>query len=155
MRALLQRVTRARVVVHGAVVGEIGTGLCALVGIAHDDDESTVARMAEKIVGLRIMADEAGRMNASVHDVGGEVLVVSQFTLYGDAEKGRRPSFIAAARPEEAIPLYEDFIAQLRKTGLKVETGEFGAMMDVALVNDGPVTLVLEKSGPGATGQGT
>jgi D-tyrosyl-tRNA(Tyr) deacylase len=144
MRALLQRVTRARVVVHGAVVGEIGTGLCALVGIAHDDDESTVARMAEKIVGLRIMADEAGRMNASVHDVGGEVLVVSQFTLYGDARKGRRPSFVQAAPPDRAEPLVELLTERLRALGVRVATGRFGADMAVELVNDGPVTIMLE-----------
>ncbi len=144
MRALLQRVTRARVVVHGAVVGEIGTGLCALVGIAHDDDESTVARMAEKIVGLRIMADEAGRMNASVYDVGGEVLVVSQFTLYGDARKGRRPSFVQAAPPDRAEPLVELLTERLRAVGVRVATGRFGADMAVELVNDGPVTIMLE-----------
>ena len=144
MRALLQRVTRARVVVDGAVVGEIGTGLCALVGIAHDDDESTVARMAEKIVGLRIMADEAGRMKASVHDVGGEVLVVSQFTLYGDARKGRRPSFVQAAPPDRAEPLVELLTERLRALGVRVATGRFGADMAVELVNDGPVTIMLE-----------
>ena len=106
--------------------------------------------MAEKISGLRLFADAEGKMNLALADVGGGVLVVSQFTLYGDTEKGRRPSFIDAARPEEAIPLYEDFVAQLRKTGLPVETGEFGAMMDVALVNDGPVTLILERGAKSA-----
>jgi D-tyrosyl-tRNA(Tyr) deacylase len=105
--------------------------------------------MAEKIAGLRLFADAEEKMNLALADVGGAVLVVSQFTLYGNADKGRRPSFVDAARPEEAIPLYEDFVAQLKRTGLQVETGEFGAMMDVGLVNDGPVTLVLER-GPGA-----
>jgi D-tyrosyl-tRNA(Tyr) deacylase len=115
------------------------------VGFTHGDDVAQLEWMADKVHGLRLFADTEGKMNLGLEDVGGQVLVVSQFTLYGDAQKGRRPSFIDAARPEVAIPLYERFIALLRERGLHVETGEFGAMMDVALVNDGPVTLWLEK----------
>jgi D-tyrosyl-tRNA(Tyr) deacylase len=115
------------------------------VGFTHDDDLARVAWMAEKVAGLRVFADSEDKMNLALSDIGGAVLVVSQFTLYGDAQKGRRPSFIDAARPEQAIPLYEDFIASLRGLGLPVESGEFGAMMDVELVNDGPVTLWLER----------
>ena len=150
MRVVLQRVSKASVTIDGKVAGAIEKGFLLLVGWTHGDTPAQNAWMAEKVVGLRLFGDADGKMNLALTDVGGAVLVVSQFTLYGDAEKGRRPSFIAAARPEEAIPLYEDFVAQLRKTGLRVETGEFGAMMEVALVNDGPVTLVLEKKGPGA-----
>ena len=145
MRVVLQRVSSASVTVDGRVTGKIDRGFLLLVGWTHGDTPAQNAWMAEKVVGLRLFADADGKMNLALGDVGGAMLVVSQFTLYGDAEKGRRPSFIAAARPEAAIPLYEDFVAQVRKTGLKVETGEFGAMMDVALVNDGPVTLVLER----------
>ena len=150
MRLLVQRVSRAEVRVrngssHPRVAGAIGRGLLALVGFTEGDDESRLQWMAEKLVGLRIFPDADDRMNLSVGDVGGAVLVVSQFTLYGDATRGRRPSFVAAARPESAIPLYERFIALLREHGLVVETGEFGAMMDVELVNDGPVTLWLER----------
>ena len=125
--------------------GAIGKGFLLLVGWTHGDTPVQNAWMAEKVAGLRLFGDAEGKMNLALSDVGGAVLVVSQFTLYGDTEKGRRPSFIAAARPEAAIPLYEDFVIQLRKGGLQVATGEFGAMMDVALVNDGPVTLVLER----------
>jgi len=145
MRVVLQRVSSASVTISGRVTGQIDRGFLLLVGWTHGDTPAQNAWMAEKVTGLRLFGDSEGKMNLALADVGGAVLVVSQFTLYGDAEKGRRPSFIAAARPEEAIPLYEDFVAQLRKTGLVVETGEFGAMMDVALVNDGPVTLVLER----------
>lgn len=127
------------------VSGRIGRGFVLLVGFTATDDESNVAWMADKVAGLRVFSDSEDKMNLSLADVGGAVLVVSQFTLYGDAQKGRRPSFIDAARPEHAIPLYESFIAHLRKLGLPVETGEFGAMMDVELVNDGPVTLWLER----------
>ena len=127
------------------VTGTIGTGFLLLVGFTHTDTPDQLVWMADKIGGLRIFADADDKMNLGLADVGGAVLVVSQFTLYGDAAKGRRPSFIDAARPEIAIPLYEKFIALLRERGLKVETGEFGAMMDVELVNDGPVTLWLEK----------
>ena len=146
MRVVLQRVSSASVTVDGRVTGKIDRGFLLLVGWTHGDTPAQNAWMAEKVVGLRLFADADGKMNLALGDVGGAMLVVSQFTLYGDAEKGRRPSFIAAARPEVAIPLYADFVAQVRKTGLRVETGEFGAMMDVALVNDGPVTLVLERA---------
>lgn len=145
MRVVLQRVSRARVRVAERVVGEIGAGLLLLVGFTATDDEQTLAWMAEKVVGLRIFTDEEGKMNRSVEEVGGAILVVSQFTLYGDARKGRRPSFIEAAHPEVAIPLYERFVEMLRERGRPVETGEFGAMMEVELVNDGPVTLILER----------
>ena len=145
MRVLLQRVSRAEVRVDGRVTGAIGAGFLLLVGLRHTDTEEQLVWMAEKVSGLRLFADADGKMNLGLDDVGGAVLVVSQFTLYGDAQKGRRPSFIDAARPEQAIPLYERFIALLRERGLHVETGEFGAMMDVELVNDGPVTLWLER----------
>jgi D-aminoacyl-tRNA deacylase len=145
MRVLLQRVSRAEVRVGERVTGAIGTGFLLLVGFSHADTPDQLVWMADKIGGLRLFSDADDKMNLGLSDVGGAVLVVSQFTLYGDAVKGRRPSFIDAARPEVAIPLYEKFIALLRERGLKVETGEFGAMMDVELVNDGPVTLWLEK----------
>ena len=125
--------------------GRIGRGFLLLVGFTHNDDEPRVEWMADKVVGLRLFADAEDKMNLALADVGGELLVVSQFTLYGDAAKGRRPSFIDAARPETAIPLYERFVAMLRARGVTVATGEFGAMMDVELVNDGPVTLWLER----------
>ncbi len=144
MRVLLQRVSRAEVRVDGRATGRIGRGYLLLVGITHDDDAARVLWMAEKVAGLRLFADADGKMNLALADVAGAVLVVSQFTLYGDATRGRRPSFIAAARPEVAIPLYERFIALLRERGLTVATGEFGAAMDVELINDGPVTLQLE-----------
>ena len=127
------------------MTGAIGAGLLLLVGFTHTDTEATLEWMAEKVIGLRIFGDEEQKMNRSLQDVAGGALVVSQFTLYGNAEKGRRPSFIDAARPEQAIPLYERFVAMLRAKGITTETGEFGAMMDVELVNDGPVTLWLEK----------
>ncbi len=145
MRVLLQRVKRAEVRVDGRVTGAIGVGFLLLTGFTHTDTAEQVTWMADKINGLRLFSDADEKMNLGLSDVGGAVLVVSQFTLYGDAAKGRRPSFIDAARPEAAIPLYEKFISLLRERGLTVETGEFGAMMDVELVNDGPVTLWLEK----------
>jgi D-tyrosyl-tRNA(Tyr) deacylase len=145
MRVLLQRVSRAEVRVDGRVTGRIGRGFLLLVGLTHTDDEPRLAWMAEKVAGLRLFPDADEKMNLALADVNGAVLVVSQFTLYGDAQKGRRPSFIDAARPEVAVPLYERFVALLRERGLAVETGEFGAMMDVELVNDGPVTLWLER----------
>lgn len=132
--------------IAGRVVGAIGTGFCLLVGFTHGDTAAQVDGMAEKVSGLRLFSDPEGKMNLSLADVRGAVLVVSQFTLYGDAGKGRRPSFIEAARPEVAIPLYEAFVAALRARGLEVQTGEFGAMMEVELLNDGPVTLILERS---------
>jgi len=145
MRIVLQRVSRASVTIGGRVAGTIERGFCLLVGFTHTDTPEQVRWMADKIAGLRVFSDPEDKMNLALADIGGAVLVVSQFTLYGNTEKGRRPSFIDAARPEQAIPLYESFITELRGRGLKVETGEFGAMMDVELVNDGPVTLVLEK----------
>ena len=151
MRVLLQRVSRAEVSVRAEgsaaarVTGRIGHGFLLLVGLTHTDGDMQLEWMAEKVNGLRLFADTDDKMNLALSDVGGAVLVVSQFTLYGDATKGRRPSFVDAARPEVAIPLYERFVAMLRTLGLTVETGEFGAMMDVELVNDGPVTLWLER----------
>jgi D-aminoacyl-tRNA deacylase len=145
MRTLLQRVSRAEVRVDGRVAGRIGRGFCLLVGFTHADGETQLAWMAEKVAGLRLFGDREGKMNLALADVGGAMLVVSQFTLYGDASKGRRPSFIDAARPEAAEALYERFVALLRQGGVAVETGSFGAMMEVDLVNDGPVTLWLER----------
>ena len=144
MRVVIQRVSRARVTVGGEVTGEVGRGLLVLLGITHDDTIDAARWLAEKTVGLRVFADDEGKMNRSVADVGGGVLVVSQFTLYGDASKGRRPSFVAAAPPEVAVPLYEAFVEAVRALGVPVATGRFGAMMDVELVNDGPVTLILD-----------
>jgi D-tyrosyl-tRNA(Tyr) deacylase len=145
MRVVLQRVARARVVVAGETVGEIGCGLLVLLGVARTDVPAHAEWLAEKIVGLRIFEDDEGKMNRGVADVGGSVLVVSQFTLYGDAAKGRRPSFIGAAGPELAIPLYEAFITAVKAQGIPTATGRFGAMMQVELVNDGPVTLILDR----------
>ena len=142
---MVQRVSRAAVRVDGRTVGAIGRGCCVLAGFAPTDTEAQLQWMAEKIVGLRVFGDAEGKMNLALADVGGALLVVSQFTLYGDASKGRRPSFIHAAPPDSAIPLYERFVALLRGMGATVATGEFGAMMDVELVNDGPVTLILER----------
>lgn len=127
------------------VTGRIGRGLLLLVGLTHADTDAELAWMADKVLGLRVFPDDAGAMNRALGEAGGALLVVSQFTLYGDASRGRRPSYIAAARPEAAEPLYKRFVAMLRERGAAVETGEFGAMMDVELVNDGPVTLWLEK----------
>jgi D-tyrosyl-tRNA(Tyr) deacylase len=144
MRAVLQRVSRAAVLIDGETVGAIQWGLLVLLGVAPTDTEKEAQWLAEKVAGLRIFNDEAGKMNLGVADVGGGLLVVSQFTLYGDCRKGRRPSFIAAAPPEIAVPLYEAFVNALRARGLPVATGRFGAMMQVELVNDGPVTLILD-----------
>lgn len=145
MRVLLQRVSSASVTVNAKRIGEIERGFLLLVGFTHADTEATLEWMADKIIGLRLFPDAEGKMNLALDEVGGAMLVVSQFTLYGDAEKGRRPSFIAAAKPELAVPLYERFIAMLRERQVRVATGEFGAHMDVELVNDGPVTLMLER----------
>jgi len=145
MRTVVQRVSRAVVRINGTSVGSINRGFLLLVGITHSDGPEHVAWMAEKILGLRLFADSDEKMNLALADVGGELLVVSQFTLYGDANKGRRPSFVGAARPEHAIPTYESFVARLRESGARVETGVFGEMMEVELVNDGPVTLILER----------
>lgn len=146
MRVVLQRVSGASVSIEGQVVGSIGRGFCLLVGFTHADTGAQVDWMADKVAGLRLFADGGGKMNLGLGDVGGEVLVVSQFTLYGETAKGRRPSFIGAAPPETAVPLYEQFIAALRARGLVVATGTFGAMMAVQIHNDGPVTLVLERA---------
>ncbi|MBE0592784.1 MAG: D-tyrosyl-tRNA(Tyr) deacylase [Gemmatimonadales bacterium] len=145
MRVVLQRVREASVSVDGRVVAGIGPGLLLLVGFTASDGDDVVAWMAEKVLGLRIFGDEQGKMNRSLADVGGAVLVVSQFTLYGDTSRGRRPSFIDAAPPALAEPLYERLAEAVRQSGVPVATGVFGAMMDVALVNDGPVTLILER----------
>jgi len=144
VRVVVQRVSRARVRVGGETVGEIGSGLLLLVGVGRGDDERDAAWMAEKVSGLRIFENEPGKMNLSVVEVGGGILSVSQFTLYGDCRKGRRPSFVDAAPPDAARELYETFNDLLRAKGLKVETGVFGAMMEVELVNDGPVTLIVD-----------
>jgi len=146
MRVVLQRVSKASVRIDGRVVGSIAAGFCLLVGFTHSDTQAQVDWMADKVAGLRLFPDAEGKMNVGLAEVGGSVLVVSQFTLYGDSEKGRRPSFIDAARPEVAIPLYEAFVAALRSRGLEVATGRFGAMMEVELINEGPVTLILERS---------
>ena len=146
MRVVLQRVTRASVTIDHHVAGEIGEGFLLLAGFTHGDSPLQVDWMAEKVAGLRLFSDADGKMNLALADVGGAVLVVSHFTLYGDAAKGRRPSFIDAAPPDIAIPLYERFLGRLRAQGLRVEAGEFGADMKVELLNDGPVTLVLERA---------
>ncbi len=144
MRALIQRVSEARVSVGGAIVGSIGEGLLVLLGVGKDDSEREADILAEKIANLRIFDDDAGKMNRSLMDVQGGMLVVSQFTLYADTRRGRRPSYISAAPPDEANRLYEYFKEQVESTGIKVESGEFQAMMDVALINNGPVTIWLD-----------
>jgi D-tyrosyl-tRNA(Tyr) deacylase len=144
MRVVVQRSKAASVRVDGQIVGEIESGLVVLVGAAHDDTEEDARYLADKVAHLRIFEDESGKMNRSVLECAGAVLSVSQFTLYGDCRKGRRPNFMAAARPEHAEPLYERFNSFLREYGLRVETGRFGAMMDVSLVNWGPVTLIID-----------
>lgn len=146
MRVVLQRVRQASVAVAGRETGRIDAGFLLLVGFTHDDTATEVEWMADKVLGLRLFTDAEGKMNLDLSAVNGSLLVVSQFTLYGDAAKGRRPSFIDAARPEVAIPLYEAFISALRSRGVTVATGEFGAEMQVQLVNDGPVTLLLERN---------
>jgi D-tyrosyl-tRNA(Tyr) deacylase len=145
VRVVVQRVREARVTVAGRVIGEIGVGIVALVGLTATDTGTELAWMAEKVVGLRIFNDDDGKMNLDVMAVAGRVLAISQFTLYGDVARGRRPSFVDAARPEVAAPLYREFIRLLRERGVPVATGEFGADMQIALVNDGPVTLILER----------
>lgn len=144
MKVVVQRSKAASVTVDGDKVGSIDRGLVLLVGITHEDAEADVKWMADKVSGLRIFEDESGKMNLSVLDIGGQILSVSQFTLYGDCRKGKRPNFMAAARPEQAEPLYNLFNEQLRSHGLEVNTGRFAAMMDVELVNWGPVTLILD-----------
>jgi D-tyrosyl-tRNA(Tyr) deacylase len=145
MRVVLQRVKEASVTVEGSITGQIDQGFLLLVGVTHEDTLEQVNWLADKIAGLRVFEDEEERMNRSLQDVDGQILSVSQFTLYGDVKKGRRPAFTEAAKPDLANELYEAFNARLRTQGITVETGQFGAMMDVALVNDGPVTLILEK----------
>jgi D-tyrosyl-tRNA(Tyr) deacylase len=150
VRVLVQRVARAEVRVREAggtarTTGRIDAGMLLLVGFTHGDDDGRLSWMADKVIGLRIFGDSEGKMNLALEDIGGALLIVSQFTLYGDTEKGRRPSFIDAARPDAAERLYERFIGMLAERGVRVERGEFGAMMDVELVNDGPVTLWLER----------
>ena len=144
MRALLQRVSRASVVVDGSVVGEIGAGLLILLGVAKSDTSQDAEFLADKLLNLRVFPDAAGKMNRSLLESNGDLLIISQFTLYGDCRKGRRPSFDAAAPAEQARALYETFVGLARRSGLRVETGVFQAHMDVSLVNDGPVTLMLE-----------
>ena len=144
MRALVQRVSEARVHVHGKVVGEIKGGLLVLVGVGHDDDAQRAAALAKKVAHLRVFEDDAGKMNLSTVDVSGSILAVSQFTLYGDCARGRRPSFVEAARPEHAEPLFEAFVQAVHAEGLPCETGRFRTHMEVELKNDGPVTLWLE-----------
>lgn len=145
MRVVLQRVKEASVTVDQEIIGQIKQGFLLLVGVTHEDTIDQVNWLADKIAGLRVFEDEEERMNRSLQDVDGQILSVSQFTLYGDVKKGRRPAFTEAAKPDLANELYEAFNERLRAQGLKVETGQFGAMMDIALVNDGPVTLILEK----------
>jgi D-tyrosyl-tRNA(Tyr) deacylase len=147
MRVVLQRVSRASVTIAGRVAGAIDRGFCLLVGYTHTDTPAEVEWMADKVAGLRLFSDADGKMNLGLADVAGAVLVVSQFTLYADAAKGRRPSFVDAARPDVAIPLYEAFVGALGARGLRVAAGEFGADMQVELINDGPVTLVLDRTG--------
>lgn len=144
MRAVVQRVSRAKVTVGEEVTGEIGKGLLVLLGVAQEDNEAAADYLVDKVIGLRVFEDADGKMNLSVVEAGGAVLVVSQFTLYGDVRRGKRPSFDRAARPERANELYEYFVAKVRAAGLRCETGRFQAMMDVELVNDGPVTILLD-----------
>jgi D-tyrosyl-tRNA(Tyr) deacylase len=148
MRAVLQRVSQARVRVDGDVIGEIGPGLLVLLGVHTTDTPEQARWLADKVLGLRVFMDADGKMNRSVLETGGSVLVVSQFTLYGDCRKGRRPSFIDAAGPELAVPLYEAFVAAIRAQGVPTATGRFGAMMQVELTNDGPVTLIVDSKPP-------
>lgn len=144
MRAVLTRVKHASVTIDGKVHGQIGEGFLILLGITHEDTEAQAVKLADKLTGLRIFEDENGKMNRGLDEVKGELLVVSQFTLYGNCKKGRRPEFLAAARPEVAIPLYEKFVALCREKGFHTETGEFGAYMQVDSLNDGPLTLVVD-----------
>ena len=144
MRAVIQRVKNAEVKIDGKIVGKIGKGLLVLLAVHQDDTEDKIEKMATKIINLRIFADKDDKMNLSIKDVGGEILVVSQFTLYGDISKGNRPSFIESAKPDKAVPYYEKFVEKIKVSGLKTATGEFGAMMEVGLVNDGPVTIIID-----------
>ncbi|MCI8879791.1 MAG: D-tyrosyl-tRNA(Tyr) deacylase [Clostridiaceae bacterium] len=144
MRAVIQRVSHARVTIGGEVHGEIGKGFLILLGVCEGDTEAEAVYLADKCTGLRVFTDENDKMNLSPADIGGGLLVISQFTLYGDCKKGKRPNFMRAAKPELAVPLYETFLARCRESGLPVETGEFGADMQVELLNDGPVTILMD-----------
>ena len=144
MRAVLQRVTKSKVTVDGEIVGSIGKGINVLLGIAKDDTIEDIPYLKDKIINLRIFEDEEGKMNRSLLDVGGEILLISQFTLYGDCRKGRRPNFMDALGGDEAKKIYDEFVKSFKETGIKVETGIFGAHMDVSIENDGPVTLIVE-----------
>ena len=144
MRAVVTRVRHASVTIDGAVRGQIGQGFLILLGITHEDTEALALKLADKICSLRIFEDENGKMNVGLAEAGGELLVISQFTLYGSCKRGRRPDFLAAARPETAIPLYERFVARCAENGFRVQTGEFGADMKVDSLNDGPLTLILD-----------
>ncbi|MGD0181567.1 MAG: D-aminoacyl-tRNA deacylase [Terriglobales bacterium] len=146
MRAVVQRVSRAQVAVDGEIVGEVGPGLLVLLGVTHADTEPDADYLADKIVGLRVFEDENGKMNLDVASIGGGILVVSQFTLYGDVRRGKRPSFVAAAKPVRARQVYEYFVARIRAAGLPCQTGRFQEMMEVELVNDGPVTILLDSA---------
>ena len=146
MRAVLTRVKSASVTVDGKAIGQIGQGFLILLGITHEDTEAQAVKLVDKLVGLRIFEDEDGKMNRGLETVGGEILVVSQFTLYGNCRKGRRPEFLSAARPEIAIPMYEKFVEICREKGYHVETGEFGAYMEVESLNDGPFTLIVDSA---------
>jgi len=144
MRVVVQRVTKAQVSVEGNVIGKIKEGLLILLGITHEDNEKDAKWLVNKISGLRIFSDENGKMNKSIEDIEGEILLISQFTLYGDARKGRRPSFIEAAKPDIAVPLYNKFIDLVKEKNIKISVGEFGADMKVELLNDGPVTMIID-----------
>lgn len=146
MRAVIQRVSRARVTVNGDVTGEIGKGLLVFLGVAHEDGDKEIDYLVEKVCGMRVFEDSEGKMNRAVGEVGGAILAVSQFTLYGDVRRGKRPSFDSAARPEHARVMYEQFVTRVRATGLRCETGRFQEMMNVELVNEGPVTILLDSS---------
>lgn len=145
MKLVVQRVKQAEVKVKGNSVGKIEKGFLILLGVTHEDAKENVDKLVKKVCGLRVFEDQNGKMNLSIKDIGGELLIVSQFTLYADTKKGNRPSFVKAAAPEKANELYEYFISECKKNGIKVETGEFGAHMEVSLVNDGPVTIIIEE----------
>ncbi len=144
MKVVIQRVSQASVTIEGQVIGEIANGYMILLGIEHDDNKNDIIWLIKKIINLRVFGDEDGKMNKSIRDVEGSILLISQFTLHASTKKGNRPSFIKAARPQQAIPLYESFIASLIEEGINVQTGEFGGDMKVSLINDGPVTIIID-----------